>query len=231
MFTNQEFGARRFGSGAFMATLQVLLGIFLWILLRIFTKYEVYGGENLKNFKGPYIVAANHESDFDPPLAGFTIFGANPSMLPLRYMAIDYLFYIPIFGQLIWMFGAFRTHRGKGIDRSLLVPRKILASGGGVIMFPEGHLVKERPKLGEGRRGAAVLALSTKAPIIPMSLHTPAKMTIFKFLFGRPHIVVRIGEPFYLDNTTYPDLSDENTLAATKVIMEKIGHLYYQHEY
>lgn len=210
--------------------LQFLLGVLLWILLKFFAKYEVHGVENLKEIKGRYIVVANHESNFDPPLAGFALFN-KPSLLPFYYMGIDYLFYIPIFNLIIWAYGAFRTHRGKGIERSLRIPKKILERGHGVIMFPEGHLIKERPKLDEGRRGAAILALQTKSVILPMSIHTPANMTLFKFLFGRPHIVTRIGEPFYLDNTAYPDMSDENTYAATKVIMQKIADLYYQHKY
>lgn len=210
--------------------LQFFTGILLWIILHTFARYEIHGVENLKEINERYIVVSNHESDFDPLLVGYALFH-KLSLLPFYYMAIDYLFYIPGLNIIIWLCGAFRTHRGKGIDRSLRVPRKILERGGGVIMFPEGKLIRERPKLGEGKRGAAILALSTKSVIVPMSVHTPARMTLWKFLFGRPHIVTRIGEPFYLDNTAYPDMSDENTFAATKVIMQKIADLYYMHDY
>ncbi len=90
----------------------------------------------------------------------------------------------------------------------------------------------ERPKLGEGRRGAAMLALMTDAAILPMSVHTPHDLPpIVPISLDRPRIVIRIGEPFYLNNVDFPNLSDENTFGATQIIMRKIADLYYQHQY
>ncbi len=200
------------------------------MILKIFTRFEIHGTENLKEVNRPFVLVSNHESYLDPPMIGVMMLH-RPNLFPFRFMSKDLLMYIPIFGQVIWLLGAFRARKKKGIGKSLLAPVKILEGGHGIIMFPEAHIVSERPKLGEGRRGAAILALTTRAQLVPVSLHTPSNIGFFTFLFTRPHIVVRVGEPFYLNNLDYPDFSDENTYGATKVIMQKISDLYFQHNY
>ncbi|MEK7138310.1 MAG: lysophospholipid acyltransferase family protein [Patescibacteria group bacterium] len=201
-----------------------------WLLLKIFTNFEIRGLKNLKEITRPFVVVTNHESHLDPQLVGVALFH-RPSLFPLRYMAKNELFRVPVLNFLIWILGAFKAHRKTGIGKSLLTPTRILEKGGGVIMFPEGRIIKDRPRIGEGRRGAAILALTTKALLVPMSLHTPPNYTFFAFLFKRKRIIINIGQPFYLNNLDYPDFSDENTYKATAVIMQKIGDLYRQHDY
>jgi len=208
------------------------IGAFLSLLfLKLFTRFEVQGLEQLRELTRPFIAVANHESHADPQLIGAALL-ARPRLFPLRYMAKNQLFYIPGINLLAWLMGAFPAHKKRGIERSLKGPLAILKNGGAVIMFPEGRVVVERPKLGEGRRGAAMLALMSGAALVPMSIHTPHDLPpVIPFAIDRPRVVIRIGEPFYLNNVDYPDLSDENTYKATQEIMERIGDLYYQHKY
>jgi len=215
---------------AIIAVFQYVAAIISWLLLKIFTRLEIDGRDNLKEVARPFIVVANHESHLDPQLIGVALL-QRPTLYPLRYMSKNELIHIPVFGQLLWLLGAFRAHKKQGIGKSLFTPTRILEKGGNVIMFPEGRIIYERPKLGEGRRGAAILSLTTRAGILPISLHTPHSLTPFKFIFTRPRIVIRVGHPFYLNNLEYPDFSDKNTYAATKVIMQKIADLYFQHQY
>lgn len=200
------------------------------LLLKIFTNLEIEGRQNLKEISRPFIVVANHESHLDPQLTGVALLW-RPSLFPLRYMAKNELFNYPVFNLLIWLLGAFKAHRKQGVGKSLLTPTRILERGGGVIMFPEGHIVVDRPCLGEGRRGAAILSLVTKAQLVPMSLHTPTDFSFLDFLTKRRPVVIQIGQPFYLNNLDYPDFSDENTYRATQVIMKKIAALYFQYDY
>ncbi len=200
------------------------------ILLRLFTNLQIKGLKNLQEVSKPFIVVTNHESHLDPQLTGVALLW-RPSLFPLRYMTKNEFFRIPVFNLFIWLLGAFKAHRKQGIGRSLLTPIRILERGGAVIMFPEGRIIPERPHLGEGRRGAAILALSTRAALVPMSLHTPAGFSLVDFFFKRKTVVINIGSPFYLNNLDYPDLTDQFTYAATQVIMQKISDLYYQHGY
>jgi len=214
-----------------IALFQYIAGALSWLFLKVFTRLEIHGAEHLAELKKPFIVVSNHESHLDPQLVGVALL-RKPELFPLRYMAKNPLFYIPGLNVLIWLLGAFMAHKKRGIERALRTPLQILKNGGAVIMFPEGRMVIERPKLGEGRRGAAMLALMTDAALLPLSIHTPHDMPpILPLSIRRERIVIRIGEPFYLNNVDYPDLSDENTRKATQVIMQKIADLYFQHRY
>jgi 1-acyl-sn-glycerol-3-phosphate acyltransferase len=215
----------------FIAVSQYIAAFVSWIFLKVFTRLEIHGTANLRDLKRPFVVVSNHESHFDPQLVGVALL-QYPRLFPARYMAKNELFRIPLLNLLIWMLGAFKAHRKQGIERSLRTPLHILKQRGGVIMFPEGRVINERPKLGEGRRGAAMLALMTDAALLPMSIHTPHDLPpVIPIAWPRPHVVVRIGAPFYLNNVDYPDFSDENTAKATKEIMQRIAELYFQHQY
>jgi len=200
------------------------------IYLKVFTRLTIKGLENLNDLNRPFIVAANHESHLDPQLIGITLLH-RPRLFPLRYMTKNEFFNIPVFNLFLWLLGAFKAHKKHGIGKSLLTPIKILEKRGAVIMFPEGRIIKPRPQLGEGRRGTAILALTTKSAIVPMSLHTPPNLAPWRFFTTRPTVIINVGEPFYLNNVEYPDFSDENTYKATKVVMKKIADLYFQYDY
>lgn len=202
------------------------------LLLKLLTKFKIEGRNNLALAKKPFLIVSNHESHYDPQLIG-ALMMSRPSLFPLRYMAKDILFLVPGLNLLIWLLGAFRAYKKRGIERSLKVPMAVLRRGGVVVMFPEGRMVVERPKLGDGRRGAALLALSTGAQILPLSLHSPHDLLPLLPLSGkgRPSVTVRVGEPFYLDKKQFPDTDDDSVKRATKFIMQKIADLYYRHEY
>ena len=205
----------------------------VWLILKIFTNFQVVGRENLKDLKRPYILVSNHESHLDPPLVSIAVMN-RPSLFPVRFMTKDAFFRIPGFNLLIWLLGSFKSNRKLGIDKALETPFRILEKRGAVIMFPEGHIVSERGILGPGKRGAAALSIMTRAAILPMSVHISENLTLWRFLFARrsrKHIKVNIGQPFYLDNVEYPDISDEVTLKATDKIMLEIQKLYSLHIY
>lgn len=219
--------------GMVIAFFQLVSTSLVWLALKIFCRFEVRGRENIQVIQRPFILAANHESRLDPPLVGCAIL-TRPALFPIRFMAKDKLFWIPGLNLLIWALGSFPAKKKRGIGVSLLTPVKMLENKGGVVMFPEAHIVPERGQLGSGRRGTAILALTTRAQIVPIALHTPESLEhlpLWRFLLTRPRIVVNIGEPFYLNNTDFLDLSDANTTAATAVIMGKIADLYHQHTY
>ena len=205
----------------------------VWLMLKIFTKLEIDGLERLKDAEKPVIVIGNHESNLDPTLIGI-VFLHKPRLFPIRFMAKNEFFAIPGFNLLIYILGSFKSNNGKGLENSLKNPFHILRRKGTVMMFPEGRIVPERGVLGRGRRGAAALAIMSGSGILPMSIHTPHNLTPWRMVFTRRSsklIKVNIGEVFYLDNVTYPDISDETTSRATEEVMSEIRKLYSQHRY
>jgi 1-acyl-sn-glycerol-3-phosphate acyltransferase len=154
----------------------------LQILLPVLRRWKVEGKDNLPP-AGGVIVIANHQSYWDPPVLGAAL------KRRVHFMAKEELFRIPLFGLLIRILGAFPVRR-EGFDRKALkVAVDYLMRGRVVGIFPEGR----RSLTGEllpAQPGAAVLALKTGVPVVPVALIGT------RGLLGK--VRVRVGRPFYL---------------------------------
>jgi 1-acyl-sn-glycerol-3-phosphate acyltransferase len=111
---------------------------------------------------GPVILAANHESLFDPWLLALV----TPRQV--RYMAKSELWRYRAVGRVIESFGAFPVERGTGDATAFSVAASLLRAGEVLGMFPQGTS-KRRPTR-PYHRGAARLALVTGAPIVPVRM-------------------------------------------------------------
>lgn len=131
--------------------------------------------------KGRYIIAPNHVSNFDPPIAGL----AMPR--PTYYMAKEELFKNPIMRFLVTSLGAFPVKRGKSDNAAIKKAISILKNEDLLGMFPQGTRRKEG-RFDRLHDGVAILALKTGTPIIPLALVGTAKMK-------RNKVAVVVGEP------------------------------------
>ncbi len=133
------------------------------ILLACNVKLKVSGTENFLIGK-PCVYMSSHRSHFD--------LLALMRILPGQYRAVakKSLFYIPIFGWIIWMSGFISIDRSnrrkafKSIDRAA----KKIASGIPVLIFPEGTRNPEGKGLLPFKKGAFHLAGKSGVPIIPI---------------------------------------------------------------
>ena len=134
-----------------------------WPLFRLLFAVEYNGIENVPE-SGPVIIAGNHPSYLDPLLVGL------PIKRPIRFMAWDALFKVPLLGQVIKALGAFPVdlRKGKG-ESAFLEAINVLNSGDALGIFPEGQRSEHGP-LGELRTGVARLAIETGAPIVPVTI-------------------------------------------------------------
>ncbi|HVF09739.1 MAG TPA: lysophospholipid acyltransferase family protein [Abditibacteriaceae bacterium] len=128
---------------------------------------KVYGRENVPR-EGPFILAPNHVSLFDPPLVGV----ASPRLVTT--MGKAELFEkktcgLKILGFIIRRMGTFPVHRGKPDRRALRRAAQVLKAGGGLVIFPEGTRTTDG-RLGPPELGIALIAHSAKAPVVPMYL-------------------------------------------------------------
>jgi 1-acyl-sn-glycerol-3-phosphate acyltransferase len=109
---------------------------------------------------GPVLVVANHSSLLDPPVVG----GMCPR--PLSVLAKAELFRIPLFGSLIRRLHA-KPIRREGADAAALrTALRVLQGGHGLLLFPEGTRGPEGV-LREAKPGAGMLAVLSRAPVVP----------------------------------------------------------------
>lgn len=179
---------------------------------------ENRSGLNLREIKGPYIVASNHKSRIDPFIIGLA-FPLLNKIYPIRFMTADGYLKVPILGQFIRLMGGFPTYYKQGMDKSLELPLKLLDNGVSVGYFPEGSINKS-DVLKDGKRGIAVLAYKSKAPILPVAIK-----------FKKFNIRVIFGEPFLLhevvpNNPHEPSVeSYEDMKRVSQVVIKRIAEL------
>ncbi|MFH1624216.1 MAG: lysophospholipid acyltransferase family protein [Pseudomonadota bacterium] len=144
----------------------------IWGRLNLATsgvKLETRGLENIIKER-PQVLMSNHQSIYD-------IFALSTLPLPVRWIAKKELFRIPALGWLMLMAGCV------SIDRSSL--RKALIgmdsaqakinNGASILIFPEGTRSYDGV-LQPFKKGGFVLALKTKAPIVPITIIGSAKI-------------------------------------------------------
>lgn len=179
------------------------------IILRCIFRIKIEGRENIPE-SGGMILAVNHRSNWDVLFAGI---GCTR---PLRFMAKSELFKNKVFGALITNLGAFPVHRGRGDVGAIKSALSILKNDNVMLMFPEGHRVKDgshpKPKL-----GVAMIAVHAKVPVVPLCISGE-----YKFM---RMITVKFGEAIYFDDYygTKPD--NETLLSLSQHVMDTVYSL------
>jgi 1-acyl-sn-glycerol-3-phosphate acyltransferase len=163
-----------------------------WSLFRVLFAVEYHGLENIPA-SGAVIIAGNHPSYLDPALVGL------PLKRPIKFMAWDALFKVPLLGQVIRAFGAFpvdiRKGRGESAFREAL---RVLNQGYALGIFPEGQRSEHGP-MGELRTGVARLAIDTGAPVVPVTIGGAHRAWPKWKLLPKPaKIIVRYHKPIQI---------------------------------
>lgn len=156
-------------------------------MLHTYFRGRIYGAENVPQ-EGPLVVVSNHASDFDPPLL------SNCIGRPVAYMAKEELFRIPIFQQIIKLYGAYPVNR-KSADRSAIrAALTYLEDGWATGVFLQGTRTPDA-KITQPKLGAALIAAKAKAPIIPVSLWGTEAIVNKGSALPKPvPITIRIGQ-------------------------------------
>lgn len=151
-------------------------------------RVEVVGAERIPA-SGPVILAANHESIWDPFILSVA------TSREIHYMAKAELFGPRLLAKVMRSLNAFPVERGGGDQAAMSEAGRLLASGAVLGIFPQGT---SKPELQVGwHRGAARLALATGAPLVPVRLTGTRRVplpTRVRILVGEP-IVVPVARP------------------------------------
>jgi glycerol-3-phosphate O-acyltransferase/dihydroxyacetone phosphate acyltransferase len=181
---------------AFRRLIDDALAVVARVALHVFFRQvEVVGGERLQG-KGPMLIVANHENNLVDPILILGLSGRRP-----RFLAKSTLWSHPVAPFLI-LAGALPVYRrhdaGEDVTKNFETfarCREVLAAGGTVALFPEGHSHNEPRRL-PLKTGAARIALETEARHGPLGLKVvPVGLTYDDKGHFRSRVLVRVGDP------------------------------------
>jgi 1-acyl-sn-glycerol-3-phosphate acyltransferase len=156
--------------------------------LRLLIRHRWAGKENIPK-TGGIILAPNHLSYADWPT--IALFSDGYAHRYPVFMIKSPVFEVKVIGSLLYKFGQLPVYRGRG-DAGLVLKaaEQALRAGACVIVYPEGTASRD-PDLWPmvGKTGAARLALTTGAPVIPVA-HWGAQ-EILPYGTKKPHLFPR----------------------------------------
>jgi 1-acyl-sn-glycerol-3-phosphate acyltransferase len=148
------------------SVLYLVIAVVSWPVLRGLFRLRASGVENLP--AGPFVLAANHTSNFDPWPLGLPLF---PRRF-LRFMAKSELFWFPL-SLVVRAGGGFRVRRGEGDVEAVETAVRLCRGGHVVVMFPEGTRRKKGLRKRHQARwhsGAARIAIEAAVPLVPAAI-------------------------------------------------------------
>ncbi len=146
----------------------------------LFFNVKTVGIENIPK-NGGVMVCCNHQSLFD------VVFLIAKLPFTINFMAKQELFKNKLFGAIISKMGAFPVNREIGDLSAVKKSMDLLEKGNVLGIFPEG----KRNPVGRPQKckaGAALIALQTKSPILPVAINYTGK----KRIFGK--VIISIGQ-------------------------------------
>lgn len=154
----------------------------IWPFFNLIHPCRAIGRENIP--EGAALFCPNHTSLTDPLFAVFAMHLKNRPQV----MAKAEIMEVPVLGWILKKAGVFAVERGKSDVGAIKRALKCLKSGEKLLLFPEGTRSKTG-ELGPAKGGAAMLAVRTGVPIVPM--YIPAEKKWFRrtsVVFGTPYI-------------------------------------------
>jgi len=191
-----------------------------------YARFDIAGVENIPD-SGGYILVANHRSYFDVAALALVV---PKNGRATRFLGKKEVFDAPIVGQIARALGGISVERAGNASSSLGPAERVLRVGEGIVILPQGTIPRGKaffdPEL-KGKTGAARLAASTGAPVIPVGIWNteavwPRSSTLPRLanVLSPPTVRVRVGPP--VDDLA---LGPGDAVADTEKIMAAIAAL------
>ncbi len=182
--------------------LKILLFPWFWLLFPTIFK-------NKKNIpQGKAIFICNHKSNADPILLIFSTWRKQ------YFLSKKELFENKFIKFIMKIDRGIPDDRGKTDLTAIKSGIKVLNDGNILTIFPEGTRNKTDAELSEVKAGAAMFAIKTKTPIVPIWIEKKPRV----FRFNK----VKFGEAFTLEEFYDQKLDSEKLDLASKIIAEKL---------
>jgi len=190
------------------------------LLARLFFGFRIIHRERAIQ-TGPVILAMNHQSFFDPPLAG------NACDRAIYFLAKKSLMDLPVLGWLLPKLNVIPVNL-ESIDRGALKALiRILRAGDCALVFPEGSRTPDG-NLQPALPGVGLLIAKTLAPVVPIRIFGAfdawpigGKIHLFR------RITIVVGEPIHVSEA---DLNPRDSLYArlSQRVMDAIAALHLE---
>lgn len=203
---------------------------FIRVFALVMLRFDIHRHSILPS--GPVIFVANHPSATDAFLIHMV------SQEPLNVLVTAKAFTVPIFGWFLHKVQEIPVPLKQG-SASLEHARQHLKKGRSVAIFIEGHVSPPEGGFLPPRSGAAILALSSGAPVVPVGifLHRDRCHTLRSRITGgveseapwyfRGPYAMTVGQPTRFEG----DVEDrEHVRHISETIMEKISRLAHESE-
>ena len=189
-----------------------------WVLGRLLFRFRVVHRKRVPRH-GPLIVAMNHQSYLDPPLAGIA------TGREVYFLARETLLDVPMLGWLLPRLNVVPVDQ-EGTDRSALKALlRLLKAGHATVVFPEGARTLDGD-LQPALPGVGFVIAKTLAPVVPMRIfgaHQALPRGRRRLRLSRITIVV--GEPIYFTEADLQPRSKEVYQRLSERVLEAIAAL------
>ena len=161
------------------------------LLYRTLARVTITGLENVPA-QGPYLIAFNHISIFEPPFL-LTLWPTAPEAIGAAEV-----WHEPDKKLLARMYGGIQLDRDQVSREPLIKAVQVLNSGYALLISPEGRLTRQ-PGLRRANWGIAFLAEKARAAIVPVGVVGSTQDFLKRVVaLKRPELEMRIGKPFHL---------------------------------
>ena len=189
-----------------------------WTLARLLFSFEATGRERIPA-KGGCILAMNHESYLDPPLAGICCRRA------IYFLARKTLLEWPILGPIFPKLNVVPVDQDRADMSALKTIIKLVRKGECTVVFPEGARTLDG-KLQPAQPGLGLIIAKTLAPVVPMRIfgaHEAFPRGGKRVRLGRIRIV--IGEPMVFTEGDLEGGGRELYQRLSERVMERIARI------
>lgn len=193
------------------------------LIAKVCFSYKTYHRERIPK-EGGFILAMNHQSFLDPPLAGICC------DRQIYFLARKTLLKWPIIGPLLPYLNVIPVDQERADMSALKAIIKLVRGGQGTVIFPEGSRTMDGQLL-PAQPGLGLVIAKTLAPVIPMRIfgaHEAFPRGQKKLRFHP--ITVVVGEPMLFTEADLQDKGRELYQGLSERVMARIAELKNERE-
>jgi 1-acyl-sn-glycerol-3-phosphate acyltransferase len=186
------------------------------LLAKVFFGFRIVHRERMIQ-TGPVILATNHQSFFDPPLAG------NAADRAIYFLAKKSLMDVPILGWLLPRLNVIPVNLERGDRSALKALIRVLSAGDCALVFPEGTRTPDG-NLQPAEPGLGLIIAKTRAPVVPMRIFGAYDAWPIggKMRLG-PKITIVVGEAIHFSEADFEGSGKDLYTRLSQRVMDAIA--------